>query len=176
MPAPAVHPTNQPVVYIVLPEKINNEHVHAIRELMNRPALPNPHAATPHSVNPRAAKPTHPCHSVVDQKLENLRQKYPRLAARLQSLVNALQYPWQGGAALAMVVGAGLLMFGLPYTVFVLASTLSLPALLESQALIILSFGSLLFLFGRDILYGNDLNTILGNLLYFPVPFLMFKK
>lgn len=162
---------NQPVVYIVLPEKVNNEHVHAIKELLHRPALPTPAAA-----NQRAVKHTHPCHGVVDQKLEELRKQYPKLAGRLQNLINALQYPWKGAAALAMVVGAGLLMFGLPYTVFILASSLSVTALLESQALIVLSFGSLLYLFGRDILYGNDLNTILGNLLYFPVPFLMFKK
>lgn len=167
MVAPAAHAhANQPVVYIVLPEKINNEHVHAIKELLNRPTPPSP----------RAAKQTPQCHSVVDHKLQELRKEHPKLAARLQSLVNALQYPWKGVAALAMVVGAGLLLFGLPYTIFVLASSLSLMALLESQALIILSFGSLLYLFGRDILYGNDLNTILGNLLYFPVPFLMFKK
>lgn len=167
MVAPAVHAhANQPVVYIVLPEKINNEHVHAIKELLNRPALPSP----------RTARHSPQCPGIVDQKLEELHKKHPKLADRLKSLMNVLQYPWKGAAALAMVVGAGLLMFGLPYTIFVLASSLSLTALLESQALIILSFGSLLYLFGKDILTGNDLNTILGNLLYFPVPFLMFKK
>lgn len=165
MPAPV----NQPsiVLNIVLPENINNKHVEALKELMKRPS-PTP---------PEAAKVTPELEYKLEKKIKEFMKKhYPTAAQDLHRLASLLQYPWKGIAALSMVAGAALLMFGLPYTLVVLCSSLSVTALLQSQALIFLSFGSLLYLFGKDILYGHDLNTILGNLLYFPVPFLLFKK
>lgn len=168
MPAPVASVNHQPIIFnIVLPENVNNRHVEAIKELMKRPIPPSP----------EAAKVTPDHEYAFEKKVEGfMKRHYPTAAKDLHRLISLLQYPWKGIAALSMVAGATLLMIGLPYTLVVLCSSLSVTALLQSQALIFVSFGSLLYLFGKDILLGNDLNSILGNLLYFPVPFLLFKK
>ncbi len=155
----------QAAIHIHLPENINSKHVDALKEVvaqMQRPTPPAPQVAK------LAPKPA--------QELEENRKKlshYPRLAAVLDKLVKGLKAALLVVAYPAFFAGGIFLAFGLSQTLFILATSLSPAILLESQALVWLMLGGILYKLGQDLIGGNDLNTILGNMLYIPLPFLL---
>lgn len=170
MTAPVASPPV--VINIVLPEKINDKHIEAAKafaELAKRPAMPQDAHVKPQS------------NKKVEENCTSL-SNYPRLAKVLERLTYAANQMRNATQALlkviaypALIVGGLLLAVGLSQIIILVATTLSAVAIMESQALVFVALGGIMFKIGQDTLDGNDLNTVLGNLLYLPIPFLLHK-
>lgn len=147
-------------IHFVLPEKMTDADRAFFSNLM-RPVVPPPETA---NVDPQSS-------DALEKSKSNL-ASYPKLSRVVHQLLNAMNKVLKVMAYPAYFVGGLLLAFGLAKTIFLLGATLSITILLKSEALVILLLGATLYKFGEDLIKDKDINTVLGNLIYIPLPFL----